>query len=245
MKRIVAIVQARMGSTRLPGKVLKDIAGKPMLQHVIERLQRADRLAEVVLATSTHPQDRVLLDMAGELGVRGVAGSEDDVLSRYARAARETEADAVVRITSDCPLIDPELVDRSVGFFLVEKADYAANCIQQTFPRGMETEVFSAGKLFEIDREAQLPYEREHVTPRFYQHAELYAARYLSAEGEYHRPELRLCVDTTQDLALVRGIFDRLGPDNTFPLLDIIRLLDREPDLRALNAQVKQKELGE
>jgi spore coat polysaccharide biosynthesis protein SpsF len=234
-----------MGSSRLPAKALADLTGKPMLQHVVERLGRARSLDEVVVATSTDPEDQAILDLAGRLGVKAVAGSENDVLDRYAFAARETDADDVVRVTADCPLIDPRIVDDTVEFYLREEVDYAANCIQQTFPRGCEIEVFSAERLEHVARTATLPLEREHVTPRFYLNPEDYSLRFLAAQGELRRPDLRFCVDTEEDLALVREIFGKLGPDNRFPVIDVVRLLDREPLMRGVNGEVRHKALGE
>ncbi len=245
MSRVVAIVQARMGSSRLPAKALADLTGKPMLQHVVERLCRTRSLDEVVVATSTDPEDKAIVDLAGRLGVRAVAGSENDVLDRYAFAARESDANVVVRVTADCPLVDPKIVDDTVDFYLREGVDYAANCIQQTFPRGCEVEVFSAERLARVAHRAALPLEREHVTPHFYLNPDEYSLRFLAARGELRRPELRFCVDTEEDLALVREIFGKLGPHNRFSLVDVVRLLDHEPALQKLNAEIQQKTLGE
>ncbi|MBI4559559.1 MAG: glycosyltransferase family protein [Candidatus Hydrogenedentes bacterium] len=247
MSRVVAIVQARLGSTRLPGKALVPIQGKPMLQHVLERLARATRINETVVATSDHPRDAAILACAEHLGFRGIAGNEDDVLARYIKAARFTAAEVVVRITADCPLIDPALADDVIEAFLREDADYAANVIQRTFPRGVETEVFWRTKLEELDGIVTERYEREHVTPYFYlTHPEKHRLVSVEAKGELRRPDLRLCVDTPEDLRLVREIFARLAPQNPrFTTLDVIRLLDAEAALKALNAGIKQKELEE
>ncbi|MCP4644708.1 MAG: NTP transferase domain-containing protein, partial [bacterium] len=241
MSRTVAIVQARMGSTRLPGKVLMDLAGKPMLRHVVERLRRAGRIDEVVVATSVDPQDRAILDLAKDLGCRAIAGSENDVLDRYVKATEEAEATTVVRVTSDCPLIDPDVVDWTLQMYFEQGVDYAANCIQQTFPRGLETEVFSAEQLRQVAAEANLPLEREHVTPHFYLNPDKYRLRFLAAEGELYRPDLRLCVDTPEDLALLQRIFAQLGPDNRFPIRDVVHLLDEHRELLRLNEEIRQK----
>ena len=246
MSKVVGVIQARMGSSRLPGKTLMDVAGKPMLQHVVERLSRAARIDEVVVATSTHAQDQVILDFAEGMGVRAVAGSEGDVLARYVMAAVESSADLVVRVTADCPLVDPVLSDLVIERYIQEHADYAANCIRQTYPRGVETEVFSAAKLAAIDRLTSKKYEREHVTPYFYEHPESFNLVFLEAQGELHRPDLRLCVDTPEDMTLIRTLFERLGADsNAFSMLDVVRLMTREPELRAINERVHQKHLGE
>lgn len=245
MSRVVAVVQARLGSTRLPGKVLLDVNGKPMLQHVVERLARSRRIDEVVIATSTDPNDKALLRFGEEQGFRTLAGSEDDVLDRYAFTAKKTDADVVVRVTADCPIIDPAVVDATLDFFFRENADYAANCIQQTFPRGLETEVFSRDDLLDANKRAELSFEREHVTPHFYLNPDRYLLRFLAAEGELRRPEFRLCVDTPEDFALLKEIFERLGPGNDFTAMDIVRLLDAHPELVGLNQAIRQKTLGE
>jgi len=245
MVRVVGLIQARMGSTRLPGKVLIDIEGKPMLQQVVERLSRAKRLDEVAIATSTHSQDAPIVELAEKLGIRAVRGSEDDVLARYVQACETTRADVAVRITSDCPIIDPALVDRTVDLYFREDVDYAANCIQQTFPRGNEVEVFSAERLAEAAGEAVQPLEREHVTPHFYLNPDKYRLIFLAAEGELRRKDLRFCVDTPDDLALIRAVFAKLGPGNDFPLIEVVRLVGREPELLRLNAHISQKKLGE
>jgi spore coat polysaccharide biosynthesis protein SpsF len=235
-----------MGSTRLPGKTLIDVAGKPMLQHVVERLSRAELIDEVVVATSTHPNDEVILALCERLDIRGVAGSEEDVLERYAHAAVAAQADVVARVTADCPLIDPELSDQVVAWYVREEADYAANCIATSFPRGFETEVFSAKRLAEVALIAEKPYEREHVTPYFYQHPERFRLAFLDTEAVFARADLRLVVDTPEDLELIRTIYARLGQaSNHFSIRDVMRLLDRQPELRTINAAVRQKKLGE
>ncbi len=244
--KVVAVIQARMGSTRLPGKTLIDVAGKPMLRHVVERLSRAERIDEVVVATSTHPNDKVILALCEQLSIRGVAGSEEDVLERYAQAAQAAQADVVARVTADCPLIDPELSDQVVERYTHEEADYAANCITTPLPRGFETEVFSAKRLAEVAAIAEKPYEREHVTPYFYRHPERFRLAFLDTEAEFAHADLRLVVDTPEDLELIRAIFARLGQEsNSFSIRDVMSLLDREPELRDINAAIRQKKLGE
>lgn len=247
MSRVVAVVQARMGSSRLPGKVMADIEGKPMLQRVLERARAAKRVDQVVIATSTHAQDWPILSLADRLGYRAIAGSEHDVLSRYAEAARASYADVVVRITSDCPLLDPALMGKTIALFEQSGADYAANCcMPYSFPRGVEAEVFSAEKLLLIDKVATQPYEREHVTPYFYQHPGQFRLEALVAEGELRRPDIRLCVDTAEDLSLVRKIYAHFAlRPQPFALTDVVAFLDARPDLRTLNEHVHQKALGE
>ncbi|MFO7975140.1 MAG: glycosyltransferase family protein [Candidatus Hydrogenedentota bacterium] len=247
MSRVVGIVQARMGSTRLPGKVLADIAGKPMLGRVIERLGHAGSVDEVVIATTPNDRDRPIAEMAARCGCRCYKGDEEDVLARYLRAAEESDADIIVRVTSDCPLIDPAQVDETVSLYFHENADYAANgCIAYLLPRGSEVEVFAAAALRGIEPQATKRYERVHVTPYFYRHPEKFRIAFLEAQGPYRRPDLRVCVDTQEDLDLVRAVYERLDRgSNDFSILDVIKLLDSKPRLKALNAHIHQKKLQE
>lgn len=245
--RVVGIVQARVGSTRLPGKVLADVRGKPMLARVIERLQRAESIDEVVIATTPHERDRPIAELAARVGCRCCTGDEEDVLARYLTAARESNAGIIVRVTSDCPLIDPAQIDATVSLYFRENADYAANCcIKYLLPRGSEVEVFATAALERIALLAKEAYERAHVTPYFYRHPEQFKIAFLEPEGPYRRPDLRLCVDTQEDLDLVRAVYERIDKGkNDFSILDVIELLDREPALKALNAHIHQKALQE
>jgi spore coat polysaccharide biosynthesis protein SpsF len=247
MSHVVGIVQARMGSTRLPGKSLMDLGGKPMLLRVLERLVRATRIDEVVVATTDNPEDQVILDLTREAGFRAVAGDEEDVLARYAMAARESKADVAVRVTADCPIIDPSFVDDTIALYFDEDADYAANCcVEYLFPRGSEVEVFSAEGLAAVDTLAQEDFERVHVTPYFYRHPERFKIAFLEAQGEYRRPDLRVCVDMPEDLELVRALYERLDTGaNDFTILDVIHQIDREPVLKEINAAIHQKKLQE
>jgi len=238
---VVAVVQARTGSTRLPGKVLADVAGRSMLARVCERLGRAETIDRVIVATTTGPADRAVAAECARLGVACFRGSEGDVLGRYHGAAAACGAGVVVRVTADCPLIDPEVVDRVVLAFLDARPDYASNTLTRTWPRGLDAEVFPAAALARAHREARLPYEREHVTPYFYGHPERF--RLQSVTGPGRLAHHRWTVDTPDDLRLIRTIYARLGPDGTFSWRDAARLFDREPALADLNRHVRQKPL--
>jgi spore coat polysaccharide biosynthesis protein SpsF len=240
--KIVAIIQARMGSTRLPGKVLAEIRGHPMLWYVVERTRAAETLDKVVVATTTQPADNVIVEFCREQGIDCFRGSEPDVLDRYYHAAREQSADAVVRITSDCPLIDPRIVDKTVRAFIAERPDYASNRIVPTFPRGLDTEVMSFGTLEVAWREARQPYQRTHVTPFIYENPDRFTI--LSVTGEHDYSAYRWTVDTPQDLELVRAVYARLGGEG-FVLNDVVRLMEREPELADINRSVAQKALHE
>lgn len=239
--RVVAIIQARMGSTRLPGKVLKDLGGETVLARVVNRTRRATLLDEVVVATSVLPADDAIARECEHLKVACFRGDEADVLDRYYRAAQQFAADAVVRITADCPLIDPELVDTTIRTFLEEKADYANNTSPRTYPRGLDAEVFTFTGLERAWREAVKPYEREHVTPYFYEHPELFRVAYTREEKDYSAH--RWTLDTPDDLELIRAIYARLGNRADFGWREVLAVMEREPELAALNSHIVQKSL--
>jgi len=244
--KVVAVVQARVGSTRLPGKVLKDISGKPMLWHVLNRLRLSTKIDSIILAIPDSKRNDQLEDFAKGLNLHHFRGSEADVLSRYYGAATKFGADVIVRLTSDCPLIDPRVIDKVIEQHLNSDADYTSNTIRRTFPRGLGTEVFNFATLERAHREAKQDYEREHVTPYIYQHPNLFQLKSVEATGKLRRPDLRLTVDTEEDLKLIREIFKRLQRNGqVFYIEDVINLLDKHPELAAINAHVRQKELGE
>src|SRR5215813_1256921 len=170
--KISAIIQARMGSTRLPGKVLMNIGGRSALARVVRRLSRATLIHHVIVATSDLPADDAIVKECARLAVACFRGSESDVLDRYYWAAKANDASAVVRITSDCPLIDPQLVDETIQAFETAQADYASNVIPRTYPRGLDTEGFTTEGLAWAWLEAREPHQREHVTPFFHEHLE-------------------------------------------------------------------------
>jgi spore coat polysaccharide biosynthesis protein SpsF len=242
----VIIDQARMTSTRLPGKVLKEVLGKPLLVWQIERLQSVAAADAIVIATTDNAEDQAIVDLARDMGVNVFRGAEHDVLSRYFGAAKEFSADTVVRVTSDCPLIDPAVVDRLIAAFLdgCGSFDYVSNTRERTFPRGLDAEVFSFAALAEAHAEATKPYEREHVTPFIYLHPQRYRLSQVVSGRDigWHR----WTVDTPEDFELIRRILVALGqtrPD--FALDDVLALLDAHPDWIAINAAIRQKELGQ
>lgn len=239
--KTVAIVQARMGSTRLPGKVLMDIAGKTMLARVVERARRAKRLDAVVVAATVDSRDDAIAGECRRIGVPLFRGSQEDVLDRYYRCAVDQAADPVVRITSDCPLLDPEVVDRVVASFLLERPDYTSNVVERTYPQGLDVEVVRMEALARAWREAKQPYERAHVTPYVYQHPDRFRIAGVEAERDYSRH--RWTVDTADDLAFVRAVYGELGAEGHFGMEQVLDLLEREPRIAELNAHVRQKAL--
>jgi spore coat polysaccharide biosynthesis protein SpsF len=238
---VVAIVQARMGSTRLPGKVLMDLAGETVLGRVVRRLRRALLIDNIVVATTDCRTDDAIVRECHRLGVPTFRGSETDVLDRYYWAAREYAASTVVRITSDCPLIDAQLVDETIRIFQEQRADYASNTLSRTYPRGLDIELFTMAALEQAWREAHQPYEREHVTPYFYEHPELF--RLVSQHAQIDYSQYRWTLDTNEDLELLRTIYARFSHRCDFAWDEVIQLMEREPELAELNSRVVQKAL--
>jgi spore coat polysaccharide biosynthesis protein SpsF len=234
-----AIIQARMSSTRLPGKVLLDLAGEPMLARVVARTKRAKTIDRTIVATTVEPEDEPIVALCRARGWAVSRGSRDDVLDRYYQAAVADGADPIVRITSDCPLIDPEVIDRVVEH-LTTGVDYASNINpRRTFPRGLDVEAFTFASLAAAWQDASDTSSREHVTPFLYRHPE----RFRIALVESERPEAadhRWSVDTPEDYELMRRILARFG-DQKFGWLDVLELLDRHPDWIELNRHIAQK----
>ena len=237
--RVVAIVQARMGSTRLPGKVLQDLAGETMLARVVRRLRHTSRIDEVLVATTDHAIDDAIVDECRTLPVQVSRGDQEDVLDRYFKAAQFASADVVVRITSDCPLIDPGITDKTITKFLDELPDYASNTIERTYPRGLDTEVMSFSALSRAWQKAQRPYEREHVTPYLLEHPSEF--RLVSVTGDRDYSSHRWTVDTPEDLLFAQTVYDRLKVAGMFSWRDVLDLLDGQPEIAALNRDVVQK----
>ncbi|MFI5486918.1 cytidylyltransferase domain-containing protein [Micromonospora echinaurantiaca] len=240
--RIVGVVQARMGSSRLPGKVLRPLAGRSVLGRVVRAATDSGVLADLVVATSTDPADDAVVAECDRLGVPWHRGPVDDVLTRFVGALRAHPGDAVMRFTADCPLLDPEIVALVAGVYrAVPGLDYASTAIARTLPRGLDVEIIRAGALHSLDRLAT-GHHRVHVTSYAYTHPELF--RVLGVTLTPDRSGLRLTLDTEQDWRLVRAVTDHFG-DVSVPLAKLADWLDGQPALRALNAGVRQKRLEE
>lgn len=229
-----------MTSTRLPGKVLIPIAGRPMLSWQLERMRHAARLDRIVIATTTNATDDPIVAWCGEQACEVTRGSETDVLSRYAQAARQHGAGTVVRLTSDCPLIDPALVDEAVGRFQATGCDYLSNMLQPSFPYGLAVEVMTAQALLEAQQEAADPQEREHVTPFIYWRPERFRLESLATSPDLSHH--RWTVDTPQDFELVSRILQALAARQpAFTWKDVLELLAQHPEWVKINAQIEQK----
>ncbi|HEX4450650.1 MAG TPA: glycosyltransferase family protein [Kofleriaceae bacterium] len=240
MTKTAAIIQARLGSSRLPGKVLADLAGDTMLARVVQRSRAAALVDEVVVATTTNASDDPVCAEADRLGVRWYRGSEQDVLARYVGATHECGADVVVRITSDCPLLDPGVVDRVVGA-LTRSRDYASNTHVRTYPRGLDVEAFHAGTLERIARLATSPAAHEHVTAFVMERPALFSIRHVVA-AHADDSDLRWTVDTAEDIALVRALYARFDlATQITPYRALVQAVRVNPELAAVNSHVVQK----
>lgn len=241
---ITVIIQARTGSTRLPGKVMKELCGKTVLAHDIERVSQAKLADEIIIATTTHDSDDVIVQEAEHLGVKVFRGSEDDVLSRYYFAAKEAGADVVARITSDCPLIDPVILDDVIRVFLDGSYDIVTNAgndlSKRTFPRGLDAEVFSFEMLETAHLKAVETYQREHVTPYIYENAK--SVFYYQNDVDYSR--YRWTLDTEEDWQLISEIYQRLyHREHNFYFKDILSVMEENPELYNINKDIEQKKL--
>ncbi len=235
---VVAIIQARMGSSRLPGKVLEDLAGDTMLAQVVRRVRAARTIDEVVIATSTHATDDAIEQEADRLGTGVFRGSETDVLDRYLGAARKYGASVVVRVTSDCPLIDPGVIDRVVEALRWD-VDYASNTHQRTYPRGLDVEALFRETLERIAAVATSQQAREHVTAYIVEQPHEFRVRHVCDDADHS--DLRWTVDTAEDLALVRAIY-ALAPQRA-PYHRLVALVRAKPELAAINAHIVQKQV--
>ncbi len=237
--RVVAIIQARIGSSRLPGKVLEDLAGRSMLARVIDRLLAARRVDEVVVATSTAPGDDAVVREAGRWGCGVHRGSEADVLQRYAQAARGFRAEAIVRVTADCPLLDPSVVDQVIDALGLD-VDYASNTHTRTYPRGLDVEALHRDTLERLDRLATSSAAREHVTAFVMEQPGLFRCRSVLARGD--DSDLRWTVDTEADLATIRSLYTNLAEvRERRPYGEVVAAIRARPELAAGNIHVVQK----
>jgi len=236
---IVAIIQGRMGSSRLPGKVMAEIAGKPMLFHVVNRVRRAKKIHQVAVATSTHASDDPIAVFCDGNGISCFRGSEEDVLDRFYRAAKHFQADVIVRLSSDCPLHDPEVIDRVVEALLEGDADFVSGGMKTTYPDGLDAAAFPMAVLDQTWREAKLTSDREHVTTYIHKHPEIFRLKTVRCNEDLSHH--RWTVDEPQDLEFVRTVYSHLG-DVPFGMRDILDLLTRHPELNKINTGIARNE---
>ncbi len=244
MVKVVAIVQARMGSTRLPGKVMMEICGKAVLLHIIDRLKACKLIDKIVIATTLHDKDDVIFDAVtnydNNIGL--FRGSEENVLERYYLAAKKSNADVVVRVTSDDPLIDPSVIDDLIGEFMNDDCDYVSNSLNKTFPLGLDAEVFSFNALEKAYHNASHAYEREHVTPYIIENSDIF--KLLNVANDIDLSHLRWTLDTMNDFEFISAVYKRIYPQKKLFLLDdVLELLDKVPKLIDINKHIEQKQV--
>lgn len=239
--KVLAIVQARMGSERLPGKVIKPILDKPMIIHTLDRLGKSKYIDEVILATSNLDKDNVLESKVKSYGYKVFRGSEQDVLERYKTSADKYNGDVIIRVTGDCPLIDPVIVDNVISYFLINDFDYVRLDVPDTFIRGFDVEVFSKGALNRAFQLAKEEKYREHVTLYMYNHPESFRIGYVKGNSLYNK-DYRLCVDTESDLRLVKIIYEHFK-DEYVSSRDVINFLDKNKEIAEINKDAVQKKI--
>jgi spore coat polysaccharide biosynthesis protein SpsF len=246
--RVGAIVQARTSSVRMPGKILRALpfnSGISALAQVVRRLKKCKKLDTIVVATTTNAVDDQILKISVQEHSNCFRGSEQDVLSRYCQAAKENALDIIVRITSDCPCLDPKIVDAAIEKHIKDKADFTSNILTRTYPHGLDAEVLNFETLDRTDSQAKEAFEREHVTPYIYNsHPEMFRIASITAPKALYAPEIRITLDTENDYALLCAVFDFLYPANEFfDAEEIINLFRNKPWLKAFNKDVVQKKV--
>lgn len=248
MVDVASVIQARVGSTRLPGKVLYPLDGRPAIEHVITRVSGANSVDDVVVATSKEAPDKVIAQYVPEFGAEVIRGSESDVLSRFDRAVKRYDPEIIVRITGDCPLVDPEVIDKVVETLESTSADYVTNILKRTFPRGLDVEAFTTDAFDDLYREATKPHHREHVTPYFREHPGVFNLENIHSKSVYDRvrtqdrADLRLTLDEADDYEVLRRIYENVPYDEILPVGDAVRYVD-ENGLMEINESVRQKEV--
>ncbi|CEH34930.1 cytidylyltransferase domain-containing protein [Romboutsia lituseburensis] len=245
---VLCIIQARLGSTRLPGKVLKKLSGKSVLEHVIYRVSKSNLIDQIIVATTTNKEDDKIVDECLKIGVNYYRGDENNVLSRYYETAFDKGYETIIRITSDCPLIDPKIIDNMIIDFNNEnekyQLDYLSNSLKETFPRGFDVEIFTFNSLKEAYENATLEYEKEHVTPYIYLNQDKFTIKNYYNSNKYQN--YRLTLDTYEDYLVIKNIYDNIyKEDSMFFYEDIISYLNQYPEIANINQHIKQKKLGE
>jgi len=245
---VIAIVQARTGSTRLPGKVMYPLNGRPVLEHVVTRTAYADSVDNVIVATSTEPADGVIEQYAPTFGAKVIRGSESNVLSRFEQTVRKYDSDVILRVTGDCPLIHPPAIDKVVEAVRSGSADYASNITDRTFPRGLDIEAFSRESFEQVISVATTPAEREHVTTYYRENDDEFCTINITSKKVFEhdqyidRTDLRLTLDEADDYQLLKKIYLEIDYDEILPVQAAIDLVDAE-GLAEINESVRQKKI--
>lgn len=240
---VVAIIQARCGSTRFPNKVFADICGKPLIWHVINRLKFAKTINRIVLATTTNPHDNKLFEWAIQNSIDVFRGSENDVLNRYYSAAKLYKADVIVRITADDPFKEPIIIDKAVSTLLNEEADFVCNNFPPTFPEGLDVEVFTFKTLEIGEKSSRDSFEREHVTQYLYRNSSLF--KIVNVLNDENLSYLRWTIDTEKDFLMAKKVYSLLynGDNQIFHMNDILALIDLQPEISTMNVDVVRSDM--
>lgn len=245
--KIGVIIQTRTSSTRLPEKVLKELpynSGITCLEQVIRRLKKSKRLNEIIIATTEEKEDDEIIDITKKENVKYFRGSKENVLFRYYFAAKENNIDLIVRITSDCPCVDADIIDLTVDDHTNKIADYTSNSLIRTYPHGLDVEVFNFNALEKAYKNATKEYEKEHVTPYINRNPQKFKINIVKAPKELYAPDMRITLDTEEDYALLCAVYDYLYPKNKyFNTYDIVNLFNEKPWLKLINKKVIQKKI--
>ena len=239
-EKVTCIIQARTRSERLPNKVLKEIENLPMICHIINRVKKAKNIDQIILATSNTDTEKILLEIAKKFKIIGFAGDEKDVLDRFYNAAIIYAANPIVRITGDCPLVDPILLDKKVEIYQANDYDYMSNTIERTFPDGLDIEIFSSEVLKISNKEAKWLSEREHVTPYILKNQNDF--RIYNYKNKQNLSNLRWCVDEEDDLIMIRKIFQEMRPNQFFSTDDALKIILKRPDISKINSGIMTNE---
>jgi spore coat polysaccharide biosynthesis protein SpsF len=238
--KIICIIQARVNSTRLPNKILKEIEGIPLISHVIERIKTVKTIQQIILATTTNTNDKILSEISKKHNINFFSGDEDDVLNRFFQAATKFHGNPIIRITGDCPLIDPTLISQIIEFFQKHDFDYVSNTIDRTFPDGLDVEIFSYDLLKEIHEKSKWSSEREHVTPFVAKNPHRFKIYHYKTKHDFSH--LRWCVDEENDLLLIRKIFDKMKPNKFFTMNEVLQLILKNTALSEINCSTTTNE---
>jgi spore coat polysaccharide biosynthesis protein SpsF len=239
-KKITCIIQARTNSSRLPNKVLLKLSNTPVIVHIIDRIKKSTLVEQIILATSINFNDQILLDIANDNQITSFKGNELDVLDRFYNAAKKYDADIIIRITGDCPLVDFILIDKMLKKFLENNFDYVSNTIERTFPDGLDIEIFTFSTLEKAFSEATLVSEREHVTPYIIKNPKLFKLfSYTNIENLSH---LRWCLDEASDYEMLQKIYQEFESDKFFSTTDVLKLLRKKPEISKINFEIPTNE---
>jgi|TARA_B110000438_G_scaffold300360_1_gene352577 spore coat polysaccharide biosynthesis protein SpsF (cytidylyltransferase family) len=239
-EKITCIIQARTGSKRFPNKVLEEIENLPMICHIINRIKKAKKVNQIILATSNTKSDKILLDIAKKFEIIAFAGSENDVLDRFFNSAKLYAANPIIRITGDCPLVDPVLLDNMIDFFQKSDYDYVSNTIDRTFPDGLDIEIFSFETLKKSHDESKWSSEREHVTPYILKNKNKF--KMYNYRNTQNLSNLRWSVDEKNDLLMIKQIFQEMRPNQYFSTEDVLKILSEKPNISKINSNIEINE---